>query len=296
MSANRRYVNPELIQATQQQAIPQAQASAPIQSVPSSQLNRPMQAIPQQTKNIIYPWANSKLLNPSPQDGITPLPQYFRTTVTSFPLTKSTADQCGVPLAVTINPSQVVDVPVIDYSQSTIPRCQRCRSYLSPFSQMMPNGLSWKCPFCNAVTQFQTNYTTTTSERSTEFVCPVYDMLAPSAYYSKPNTGPCFVVVADLSLEAITTGFTYQLLTSFKASLDSMDQNTYVGLITMSNVLTFYDFSRKTEFIVADLSEPSLPSSPLELISNCKDDLIQEIDSILEKIHQGAYVTNVHSL
>lgn len=293
---SRRYVNPELIQATQQQALPQTQAAVPIQTVSSAQMNRPAPAVTQQHKNIIYPWGNPKLLNPLPQDGVTPLPQYFRTTVTNFPLNKTTADMSGVPLAVTINPSQVVDVPVIDYSQSMIPRCQRCRSYLSPFSQMMPNGLSWKCPFCNAVTQFQTNITSTTSERSTEFVCPVYDMLAPSAYYSKPNTGPCFVIVADLSLEAITTGFTIQLLTSFKASLDSMDPKTYVGLITMSNVLTFYDFSRKTEFVIADLSEPCLPEAPLELICNCKGELIQEIDSILERIQQGSYVTNGNCL
>ncbi|KAK8893671.1 hypothetical protein M9Y10_022098 [Tritrichomonas musculus] len=294
---SRRYINPELIQAqaTQQQAVPQVQSNVSVTPVSSSQFNRPAPTVTQH-KNIIYPWGNPKLLNPLPQDGVTPLPQYFRTTVTHFPLTKSTADQCYVPLAVTINPSQVVDVPVIDYSQSVIPRCQRCRSYLSPYSQMMPNGLSWKCPFCQAVTQFQTSFTNTSSERSTEFVCPVYDMLAPSAYYAKPKAGPSFVVVADLSLEAITSGFTFQLLTSFKASLDSIDPDTYIGLITMSNVLTFYDFSRNTEFIISDLSEPCIPDSPLTLLKNCKEELIQEIDSILERIQQGAFTTNGNCL
>lgn len=294
MTNPRRYVNPALIQNTSNQTLPQAQLS------PISSTNQINQAIPQRqqapTKNIIFPWGNPKLLNPLPQDGMTPLPPYFRTTVSQFPSTKAAAEQSNIPLGIIINPSQVDDVPLIDYSQSDIQRCQRCSSFLSTYSEVTPDGAHWKCPFCQAVSQLEHNYTNSGSQRSTEFICPVYDMIAPQKFLYKDKIQPSFVVVIDLSVEAIQTGFTPQFLNSFKASLDSIDPLTNIGLITMSNRLVFYDFSRGTEFIITDLSDVAIPSCPMVPIQQCKEDVISVIDNLLANIQAGVYNTHGNCL
>ncbi|OHT07564.1 Sec23/Sec24 trunk domain containing protein [Tritrichomonas foetus] len=318
---SRRYVNPELLQANavMQQAQLQAndfsqqQQQFSQQQQYNQQYNQYNQQIPQQQQvqqgfyagqspppslpqrqqvHPVFPWGNPKLLNPSPIDGATPLPQYFRTTVSNFPMTKSTADQCGVPLGVIVNPSQVNNVPVIDYSQSQIPRCHRCRAYLSPYSQPTPDGRAWKCPFCGAMTEFSNN-PKNQAERSTEFVCPVYDMITPEIFKSTlPGAHPCFVVLIDLSLEAISTGFTLQFINSLKASLDSIDPITKFGIITMSHNLTVFDFERNTEFVIVDLTDPVVPSTPLAKIGSCKETVSQILDNLVEQINAGKYITN----
>ncbi|OHS94927.1 Sec23/Sec24 trunk domain containing protein [Tritrichomonas foetus] len=289
----RRYVNPELQQASSviTAAPPQQQQQQQMMNPPMSSTIPIAQPPAAPTVNVVFPWGNSKLLNPVVPDGFTPLPPYFRATVNHFPTSKSVADSANVPLGIIVNPSQVVDVPVIDYREKKVPRCQRCNSYLSPYSQVVGDGNSWKCPFCNAVSQID-SYGYGASERTAEFVSPVYDIIAPAPFTTNPEAGPCFAFLIDLSYGAINSGFTQQVITSVKASLSSMDQTARVCLITMGSRLTVYDFSRKTEFVVSDITEPALPSCPVAPLQDCLSDFEEVLDNLLQ--HLGEYASNGH--
>ena len=288
MSSHRRYINPELQQAT---ALSASQQQSPVSGPVQMGAAPPPhgQSVPSvaPTANIIFPWGNAKLLNPESMSGDQPLPPYFRSTVSYFPSSKSVQEMTKVPLALIVNPSQVNEVPLVDYSNRQVPRCQRCLSYLSPYSEMVAGGNSWKCPFCNAVNQLE-NLGYGAADRTIEFVSPVYDIKAPDTFKGNSNICPSFVFLIDMSMDAITSGFTPSFLSSVKASLPSLDQQAKISIITMGNHLSVYDFARHTQFIIADIAEPFIPSSPLAPLSECLEEAQSVIDDILNNIGQLA--------
>ena len=277
----RRYVNPDLLQAQQSM-----QPVHQLHPHPAEYSNSSSNCSSLEKTGVVFPWGNVKFTSPSYNS----LPSYFKSTTTSFPADKGTADNSGVPLGLIINPCLACEVPVIDYSASSIQRCSRCRSYLSPFSQVLNGGRVWKCPFCNAVTDFQGSAANHGDNKLAELICPVYDIRAPPQFRTLENDGPCFVVLIDLSVEAIATGFTQQFISTLKVSLDSMDQGAYFSVMKMSSKLSLFDFSRETEFVVNDLNDLDIPPLAMAKLGDCKEQVVEVLDQILVDIQDGKYV------
>ncbi|KAH0789179.1 Sec23/Sec24 trunk domain containing protein [Histomonas meleagridis] len=227
----------------------------------------------------IFPWANPKVLKPNN------LPSYFRPTVSVFPASKATELSAKIPLGIIVNPANVVGIPCIDYSQSQIQRCANCYSYLSPYSRILPDGLAFTCPFCGATTKSKSK------DQAPMFNIPelsncVYDMIAPRGFISRiaPNAQPVYFFLVDISAEAVSTGFSIQFLESLKALVDTIPPYVLIGLMTVSHKVTLYDFKRSSTVIVADLSDPVVPTGSFAPISECKDSFITIINEILQDV------------
>jgi protein transport protein SEC24 len=211
--------------------------------------------------------------------------------VQAFPNSKPVSEAAAVPLAILINPSQVTGVPMLDYTSSPLVRCTRCYSYLSPFTQIV-TPTSWRCPFCGLVND--NPQIAEPLSQKVELSSPVYDMLAPPSFNTPYAISPSFLFLLDLSVPAVSSGFTLQCLSSLRASLTSLSDDTRIGLMTMSNSITFYDLHKHSSFITTDLSDPFLPSSQLETLSACREELDGLIQSLVDR--SGEAASNGHCL
>ncbi|KAK8899345.1 hypothetical protein M9Y10_001659 [Tritrichomonas musculus] len=307
---SRRYIIPQMQDMSNNSAPPPATGGAQQQFSQNNlypqaqaQYQQP-QATPQ--REIIFPWANPKLQEPSLLPNQIPFPPYLRSVSGVFPANKSVADICKIPFGLVISPALVSDCPVVDCRQvGIVPRCNSCSSYLCPQVQITPQGNSWKCPLCGKINaippelitgapagntpyyypQAGINQTTQFFSSRLELQCPVYDVIAPKSY-DHINAGPTFCFLVDMSYPALSIGFTQQMLASFKASLDSLQPHTRVGLMTMSNNLSIFDLVNSVEIVVPDLSEPVSRFNQDNLfprIQDCKEQLNNAIDELLNR-------------
>lgn len=259
-----------------------------------------------QQREIIFPWANPKLQEPNLLPNQIPFPPYLRSVTSVFPANKLTADTCKIPFGLVISPALVSDCPVVDCRQvGIVPRCNSCSSYLCPQVQVTPQGNSWKCALCGKVNAIPPELMAGATGGSSyyypqaagiqqtsqffgsrlELQCPVYDVIAPKSY-DHINAGPTFCFLVDMSYPALSIGFTQQMLASIKASLDSLQPHTRVGLMTMSNNLSMFDLVNSVEIVVPDLSELVGRFNQDNLfpkIQDCKDQLNNAIDELLQR-------------
>ena len=271
-----------------------------IPSVTKCQQNtfNPQQIDSSNQRKIIFPWANPKLQEPNLCSNQTTFPQYLRSVTSVFPLNKLTADACTIPFGLIISPALVSDCPAVDYRESqSIPVCSSCSSYLCPQVKITAHGNSWKCPFCGKINMIYNNGQYYCSHASvaqqsreyfgsrTELKCPVYDIIAPQSS-AHINVGPTFCFLIDMSFPALSIGFTQQMLLSIKSSLDSLDPNTRVGLMTMSYNLTIFDLINSIEIVFPDLSDffgKIDQENIFPRIKDCKEQLKNAIEDLLHR-------------
>lgn len=250
-----------------------------------------------QQKQIKFPWMNPQLQesNHFPNQFI--FQPYLRSVTNIFPSNKSTADGCKIPLGLHISPAVDLKCPVVDCRETGfVPRCKSCSSYLCPQVKIKQQENTWICPLCgtaNAIpseTVFINNYSLfqqTNQNFISRVECQnaVYDIVAPKSY-NHINAEPMFCFVVDMSFQALSIGFTQQMLLSIKSSLDSLQPNTRVGLIAMSYNLILFDLVNSIQIVIPDLSDFDFRFNQNNLfpkLKNCKEQLCNAIDELLQK-------------
>ena len=222
---------------------------------------------------ISNPWNNPNLLSNKN------FPSYFRPISTFFPISNSTAQSTHLPFGLVINPGLAADVPITDLSKSSIIRCPKCNAYLSPFSKISSDGKFWKCCICGMETMF---INCTLSERK-ELTSPIIDIIAPNNYKTHENSGPSFLFILDISFQALISGFTQSAVASLLTSIEYLDDNTFVSIMTVNDKLTIYDVLKNnmTTYSELDLIKEEIYSHVCTIKDN-KDKII----SILKQIQK----------
>ena len=282
---SRRYVIPEM-----------ATGSTPVQNTPQPNQpfsNRPPVQQPTQSRQLLFPWANPKLLNPETLPNQIGFPPYMRSITGLLPASKQICDTCKIPLGIVLTPNLISECPVVDESQQEeIFRCEKCSAHLCPQVQVDPMGETWKCGICgyaNKIKSANPNdyYPSAQKFQSrTELQSLVYDIIAPSSYKTALEDGPGFCFLIDMSYPALSIGFTQQMILSIKSSLDSLDPNTRVGLMTMSYNLTIFDLINSIEIVFPDLSDffgKIDQENIFPRIKDCKEQLNNAIDDLLHR-------------
>ena len=287
---SRRYVLPNQTGVSMQGMAP------PVQAVPVV----PTNATPQpgvmpnyanqfnptlQQPQLTVPWTNDKLLQGAALPDGRQFPAYFRTTTTVIPASKEVMDNAGIPIGILVNSASVTDVPVLNYSQSSVPRCSKCAAYLSPYTTAFPDGKTYTCPMCQTKNVLPSNdlVNQIPLQQRPELSNLVYDMKAPRPYISMPYVTSAFCFIVDTSAPALQSGFTQQFLTSVKASIANLPENTRIAIMTMSHIITVFDFRRSTEFIVGDLSDMDLQFPYVPTIAECREQINLAIDLLISK-------------
>ncbi|OHT16023.1 Sec23/Sec24 trunk domain containing protein [Tritrichomonas foetus] len=189
------------------------------------------------------PWKNPSLLS----NNI--LPSYFRPVSTHFPISQATAQATHLPFGLVINPGLVSDVPITDLSSSTLVRCPRCSAHLCPFCRISSDCRRWKCAICGGESMF---LNVNVSERK-EVTTPILDMIVPKNYMPHEKAGPSFLFIFDISYDSISHGFAQSAAASLLSSLESLNDDTFVSIMTINDKLTIYDIYRNRRAVYVDL-------------------------------------------
>eukprot|EP00922_Rhytidocystis_sp_ex-Travisia-forbesii_P027727 GHVS01040709.1.p1 GENE.GHVS01040709.1~~GHVS01040709.1.p1 ORF type:complete len:859 (+),score=127.23 GHVS01040709.1:243-2579(+) len=231
------------------------------------------------------------------------LPHFVRPSVSRLPNSASVKQKMHLPIGVVVQPLcpppvGCAEVPSVNFGNSMVVRCKRCRSYVNPFVQWEANGRRWLCNMCEYVNDTPQFYYRPLDEHGqredrfqrAELCLSSVEFIAPPDYMVRPPQPPTFMFVIDVSLAAVSSGLVDIACQGIKAAVDSGrlcgGSRCLVGVITFDTTVHFYNLSPSLSqpqmVVVADLEEPfiPLPDNILVNASEAKATLNGLLDSL----------------
>jgi len=231
-------------------------------------------------------------------------PRFMRLTVNAFPNSAGLAQRFGLPFGMVLTPMHLrgeEEVPVVNFGQSGVIRCRRCRTYINPFVQFMDAGRRWRCNVCGLTNDLPAEYFCNLDannrrrdiDERPELRLGSVEFVAPADYMVRAPQPPVYVFLIDVGQRAVQSGMLATASAAIKASLDTLpgDDRTQVALITFDTNFTFYNLNSKLSqpqaMVVSDLENPFLPL-PSDLLVNLQesrslvDDLLDKLPSIFQ--------------
>lgn len=215
-------------------------------------------------------------------------PNYFRSTMNVIPNNNSLLKKSKLPLALIVNPYNVLHAdedPVPVASDGIVARCRRCRGYINPFVTLVENGSRWRCNFCNLLNDIprgfefdeRTNASKSLYERH-ELNSSVVEFIASKEYMVRAPPPVVYVFIIDVSIAAVNSGLTATVARTILDSLDRIPNSTgttKVAFIGVDSNLYYFKFDeslpdRTDILVVADIDDPFMPS-PDGLLVNLKE-------------------------
>jgi hypothetical protein len=89
-----------------------------------------------------------------------------------------------------------------------------------------------------------------------------------------------FLFLIDISSKAVQIGLTQQMIASIRSLLSNISDESYVGLMTMSNTIVYYNLHELNEHVFADLDDLSAPIQSLSLMKNSRQNFLSALDLI----------------
>lgn len=226
-------------------------------------------------RGFIHPWENSDITSPV----FNQLPSYFRCTLQAIPSKSDTQLKCQIPLAVIMEPARVENPPTLDFSHSSIPRCEKCEAYLSCFCTLSSDKKKWRCALCNAENKFSQKYLSSFSSFR-ELSSSVYDMKAPHTYVQRQQIMKSYLFLIDVSKEAVESGFSQQFTKSIKSSIDTLPEYSSITIITYDKYVTLYDLNKPIETRLLEPSTYKVPPNYIGVLNKCR----KNVDFVLNRI------------
>ena len=122
-----------------------------------------------------------------------------------FPASISVEQKAHLPLGFVIQPLakyQYSNVPTVNYSNTTVVRCKKCRTYINPFVYWESNGRKWICNLCGVTNDTPPNYVSPLDangiredrDSRPELLYGSVEFIAPSEYMVRPPQQPAYLV------------------------------------------------------------------------------------------------------
>lgn len=153
----------------------------------------------------------------------------LRLTTDRMPATSQIAQDCCIPLAITVKPYGEMptgeEIPATSFGKNSIIRCGDCRAYVNPFVRFENNGKEWICNFCqnrNATEQYyyaqldQEGYRVDLEQRP-ELMYGSVDFIASDEYMNRPPMPPTYVFLFDVSQPALDLEYLQQATHTIKS-------------------------------------------------------------------------------
>ena len=219
---------------------------------------------------------------------------YVRSSLTKVPKSNAVFGKTKLSFGVTVTPFPPKADPV-PLATGAIVRCNRCRTYLNPYAEIIDQGSRWKCNLCYAINDFPVTYDYDPNTQQqfdrrnkAELNSPVYEYIAPVEYMNRPPQAPSYLFLIDVTHCAVQSGM---VATATRTIMDTLDQlpnsegRTRVGIITYDSALHFYNFANGEPrmLIVADTSDVFLPSDERDLLVNLNE-CRSHLEALLEAI------------
>ncbi|XP_064834895.1 protein transport protein Sec24A-like isoform X2 [Oncorhynchus masou masou] len=216
-------------------------------------------------------------------------PEVFRSTLTSIPQTQSLLNKAKLPLGLLLHPfKDLSQLPVV--TSSTIVRCRSCRTYINPFVTFLDQR-RWKCNLCYRVNDVPEEFMYNPVSRSygephkrPEVQNATLEFIAPSEYMLRPPQPAVYLIVLDVSHNAVETGYLDVVCQSLLENINALpgDSRTKIGFITFDSTIHFYNLqeglAQPQMLVVSDIEDIFLPTpdSLLVNLNECKE-LVQDL-------------------
>lgn len=235
--------------------------------------------------------------------SITCDPSFLRSTVGSIVSSQAAATNAKVPLGIVCNPMKGdvgVDNPgveVVDFGNTGIVRCKRCRTYINPFATFTDGGRRWRCNMCGFLNPVPSSYFSQLdsngqrrdkAKRPELSKCSV-EFVAPGEYMVRPPQPPVFFFVIDVSAISASNGMLKTCCDAIKESLDTLQNmpRAQMGVITFDSSIHFYNLKAGLAapqlLVVSDTSDVILPHITDDLLVSIEDSR-SVIDALLDSI------------
>lgn len=226
----------------------------------------------------------------------------YRSTINVIPKEISVMNVSRIPFTINVVPESFVDENV-ELSQDPIVRCEKCKTYINPFVEVIPPGTLWKCNMCQSINnneitfrqirQFERNgpfnplenYAVNTSSfLNPELRNNVVDIIAPSSFSIKPSSDPIFFFAVEATTHMLKNGIFRSVLNCIVNNMDILPNSSLRTKVVVSFFNSSVFIVKKavdTRFlVVSDFEE--LPSFYPEDILLKKDELALDVDALEE--------------
>lgn len=226
----------------------------------------------------------------------------YRSTINMVPKEINVLSTSRIPFAINVAPESFMDENV-ELCQDPIVRCDKCKTYINPFIEVIPPGTLWKCNMCQSlnsaavtfrqIRQFERNgpfnplenYAINTSNfLNAELRNDVIDIIAPSSFSIKPSSDPIFFFVVEATSHMLKNGIFRSVLNCIVSNLDLLPNSssrTKVVVSFFNSSVFIVKKAADTRFlVVTDFEE--LPSFYPEDILLRKEELVLDVDALEE--------------
>ena len=222
-------------------------------------------------------------------------PRFLRMTMNQVPHAHARLKDSGVPFGVVMQPfarilEQETPVVVVDKTAG-LERCGRCKGYKCAFTKCDPSTGWWKCHLCGHANghgnqsdvnkgRYDADVYGTTGDPDMRQGSFEYIVSGP---YAPRILEPIFVFVVDLTIHALATGGSTQVLLAVRKALVSLAKQNpaaKVGIVTFDSAIDFHDLSdcgnegssgeRKSK-LVTDVDDPFCPMPPSQWLVKLAD-------------------------
>lgn len=208
-------------------------------------------------------------------------PLFMRSTLYHVPISEELAQSTKIPLAIVMQPFakphiRQAGVPVVEFGETGILRCTRCRAYINLFVKFLRGGRAFECNICTMINDVPDEYfcnLDATGRRTDlcqrpELMHGSVDFVASKEYVMRPPEAPYLLFAVDASRAAIQNGSFASALNSIRAVFESHIQTSpeermyaRMAIITFDKSINVYDL-RATEpqiLVMSDIHEPFVP-------------------------------------
>jgi len=224
-------------------------------------------------------------------------PKFMRMTVNAMPTSTSNKTKAGLPLGAIIQPlakAEGLEVPIVNFGQSGVVRCGRCRTYINAFVSFTDGGRRWRCNVCGKANDVPADYFCELDgegrrrdrmERP-ELHMGTTEFVAAAEYMVRPPQPPVFLFLIEVSYAAVASGMLRCVAATLKHTLQHLPggERTQVGLITFDSTLHFYNLSGASPqmMVVPEIEETFLPM-PNDLLVNLQEKQ-EQLAGLMEKL------------
>jgi len=193
------------------------------------------------------------------------------------------------------------ELPVVNFGETNIVRCAKCRAYINPFVKFIENGRRWLCNFCGRPNTVKSSYFCFLGEdgkrkdwrQRPELSCGAVELVAPGEYMVRPPQAPVFFFVIDVSFNAVSTGMLNATIQAIRESLPNLPggPRTQIGFITYDSTVHFYNLDKNLSapqmLVISDLNDVFVPLPPDNLLVNLQDsmELVEQLLEMLTEVH-----------
>ncbi|SOV18190.1 protein transport protein Sec24A [Plasmodium gaboni] len=248
---------------------------------------------------------------------------FVKSSVSYMPANTTLKQKAYVPLGFVIQPLAPIpdgypELASVNFGNSTVVRCKKCRTYINPFVRFEAGGKKWNCNMCYNINDTPQFYFVPLDEKGKrkdlfqrpELCTGSVEFIAPSDYMIRPPQPPVYLFLIDVTVTSVNSGLLDVVCSTIKSllpknndstennnnndnnnnnnnsngnskNLKSFDSRTLIGIMTFDSTIHFYNLNS------------NLKQTQMMVVPDIQDIFIPLPEDILVNVHECQNVIDV---